>query len=48
MASAYIYMTMWMQSIQLVTHLPMMQVIVPSNVSAFYQAILPVVTFDLI
>jgi len=48
MAAAFVYMMMWINSIQLVTHLPMLQVIVPSNVSAFLQAILPVITFDLI
>jgi len=36
MAAAFSYMVMWINSIQLVTHLPMMQVIVPSNVSAFF------------
>jgi hypothetical protein len=48
MEAAFSYMMMWMNSMQLITHLPMMQVIVPSNVSAFLQAILPVITFDII
>ena len=48
MDAAFTYFMMWINSIQLVTHLPMMMVIVPGNVSAFLEAILPVITFDLI
>ena len=31
---------------QLIIHLPIMQVIVPSNVSAYFEAVVPIFTFD--
>ena len=35
-AGAFGYMVQWMNSIQMVIHLPMMQIIVPGNVSAYF------------
>ena len=40
---------MWyLRSLQLIIHLPLMQTILPSNVSAFFEAIIPIVTFDIL
>jgi len=35
-SAAFGYMVQWMNSIQMVIHLPMMQIIVPGNVSAYF------------
>ena len=32
----------------MILHLPMLRIIIPANVSAFFQIILPVVQFDLL
>ena len=31
---------------QIIIHLPIMQIIVPSNVSAYFEAVNPIFTFD--
>lgn len=48
MAGALGYMIMWINTLQIIIHLPMVKLIVPSNVNVFFQTIIPVVTFDLI
>ena len=35
-SAAFGYMLQWINSIQMIIHLPMMQVIVPGNVSAYF------------
>ena len=35
-AGIFALMTMWVHSMQLIIHLPILQVIVPSNVSAYF------------
>ena len=47
-SAAFVYMVQWINSTQMIIHLPMMQIIVPANVSAYFQAILPIITFDII
>lgn len=45
-AGIFAFMTMWIHSMQLIIHLPILQVIVPSNVSAYFEAVVPIFTFD--
>ena len=35
-------------SLQLIIHLPMMAIVVPANVQTFFQAIVPIVCFDIL
>ena len=42
----FAYMTMWIHSMQIIIHLPILHVIVPSNVSAYFEAVVPIFTFD--
>ena len=42
------YMVGWINSLQIIIHLPMMRILIPSNVNVFFQTIIPVVTFDII
>lgn len=48
MAGAFLYMIGWINTLQIILHLPMINILVPSNVNVFFQTIIPVVTFDLI
>jgi len=45
-SGAMAWMLAWVNSLQMVIHLPMMHVLVPPNVSAAFSSILPIVTFD--
>ena len=47
-SAAFCYMLQWINSIQMVIHLPMMQIIIPPNVAAYFQSVLPIITFDII
>jgi hypothetical protein len=38
----------WVNSLQLIIHLPMLMILIPGNVSLFLSLILPIVQFDLI
>ena len=48
MAGALGHMIGWINTLQLIIHLPMLRILVPANVSVFFQTIIPIVTFDLI
>jgi hypothetical protein len=41
-------MVLWINSLQMILHLPMMLILIPANVGAFFTLILPVVQFDLL
>ena len=45
-AGAFARMAQWIASMQLIVHIPIMQVIVPANVSAYFEAVVPLFTFD--
>ena len=45
-AGAFARMAQWIASMQLIMHLPILQVIVPANVSAYFEAVVPLFTFD--
>ena len=47
-AGAFTYMVQWIHSMQMIIHLPMMRIPVPSNVSAYFQTVVPVITFDVL
>lgn len=42
------YMVSWLNSLQMIIHLPMLRYMFPANVSSLYSLIMPVVTFDII
>ena len=42
------YLVMFLNSLQMIIHLPMLQIIVPANVSGFFSLILPILTFDIL
>ena len=48
MAGALGYMIGWINTLQLIIHLPILRTLVPANVNVFFQTIIPIVTFDLI
>jgi hypothetical protein len=48
MSGAMSFMLTWINSLQMVLHLPMMLILIPPNVSSFFSLILPVVQFDLL
>ena len=48
MTGALGYLFIWINTLQLIIHLPMISIPVPPNVSAFFSIIIPIVTFDLI
>ena len=48
MQGAMGYMIQWINSLQMIIHLPMLKIIVPANVSEFFSLILPIVMFDII
>lgn len=40
---------MWyMRTLQLIIHLPLLQIVNPANVAVFFNALVPAVTFDII
>lgn len=41
-------MVQWINSLQMMLHLPMMHLIMPANVSQFFELILPIAMFDII
>lgn len=45
-AVAFTFMVQWIHSMQMIIHLPMMRIPVPSNASSYFQTIVPVITFD--
>jgi len=46
--SGFRYFSWYMRSLQMCIHLPMLQTIVPANVSLFYSSLLPIITFDIL
>lgn len=48
MAGALSYMIGWINTLQIIIHLPMLKILVPANVSLFFQLVVPIVTFDVI
>jgi hypothetical protein len=48
LSGAMDYMVAWINSLQLIIHLPMLMTLIPANVASFFALILPVVQFDLI
>jgi len=41
-------MIMYLKSLQMIIHLPLMHILVPPNVSVFFAKIIPVVSFDVL
>jgi hypothetical protein len=48
LSGAMTYLIGFINSLQLIIHLPMMMIFIPANVSMFFSHILPIVQFDLI
>jgi hypothetical protein len=48
LSGALSYMVGWINSLQLIIHLPMLMTLIPANVGSFFSLILPIVQFDLI
>lgn len=48
MAGALSFMIGWINTLQIIIHLPMLKILVPANVSLFFQLVIPIVTFDVI
>ena len=48
LSGAMSYMVGWINSLQLIIHLPMLMTLIPANVASFFSLILPIVQFDLI
>ena len=48
MSGAMGYMVAWINALQMILHLPMLLILIPANVAAFFSIILPVVQFDLL
>ena len=48
MSGAMGYMLGWINALQMILHLPMLLILIPANVGAFFSIILPVVQFDLL
>ena len=42
------FMNQWMRSMQLMIHLPLMNILVPANISSFLEDLMPFVMFDII
>ena len=47
-AGAFTYMVQWIHSMQMIVHLPMMRILVPPNVSCYFQTVVPIITFDVL
>ena len=43
LSGAMTYLVGWINSLQLIIHLPMMMILIPPNVSMFFSLILPIV-----
>lgn len=41
-------MVSWINSLQILIHLPMLYIIIPANVSQFFGVVIPIVTFDIL
>ena len=48
LSGAMSHMVGWINSLQLIIHLPMLKTLIPANVASFFALILPIVQFDLI
>ena len=48
LSGAMSHMVGWINSLQLIIHLPMLMTLIPANVGSFFSLILPIVQFDLI
>ena len=48
LAGAMGFMIGWINTLQMIIHLPMVRILIPSNVNVFFQTIIPIVTFDII
>ena len=48
MAGALTYMLGWINTLQLIIHLPLIRILLPANVSAFFHTVIPIVMFDFI
>jgi hypothetical protein len=48
LSGAMTFLVGWINSLQLIIHLPMMMILIPANVSIFFSLILPIVQFDVI
>ena len=48
LSGAASYLMGWINSLQLIIHLPMLMTLIPANVASFFSLILPIVQFDLI
>ena len=46
LAGIFAHMSQWIHSMQFIIHLPILGVLVPSNVSAYLQSVVPIFTFD--
>ena len=44
-SSGYIW---YLRSLQMIVHLPMMSTILPANVQAYFESLIPIVQFDLL
>ena len=42
------YLISMINALQMVLHLPMLRIMVPSNVAAFFRVVLPIVMFDVL
>ena len=42
------FMNQWMRSMQLMIHLPIMNILMPANITSFLQDLMPFVMFDII
>ena len=42
------YFNWYLRSLQIALHYPMMHIIVPANVSAFFEGLLPIIQFDIL
>jgi len=48
MQGAMMWMILFINSLQMIVHLPMMQVILPANVAEFYGFLIPIAMFDVV
>ena len=48
LGGAMFYMVLFVNSLQLIIHLPIFNIIVPGNVSLFFSYLLPAATYDVL
>lgn len=48
MAGSLGYMIGWINTLQIIIHLPLIRTILPANVSVLFQTLVPIVMFDFI